>query len=702
MARKGFLYYLFSKNKLPLYVDDNGHVQEADANWLKPNGQPAHLQSDPDGWKDTLVKYARNIKYFGLFRDMTVPMKFGKDGAVILKDQMWKFGYEATVYFGMAKLNRILLPYLYESWYLSELNFAKFKQTGYQVAMEALEGGVSKYLKANETTKYTLDIDNDPERIFLNADGVMFDFSRVFAVTPGQDVRGTNIYWMGMIETSREGNVPDVQFQDLPGLTEVTGVYPVDQWQIDTDKGMPVATIKGTIEMHFEKSVAPIIRLEIYDKVTGVQQPQVFLTLGVPIQPAGSNMVLNVDTAFVVPPGHRVNIKAFGGSSSDANVQFRITGGELTINYEYRYAQTFVPGLYPHRVAELLVQKMTDNNFQLKSTLLLNKKDMFITCGDALRGIVGSKIQTTFEDMFYSLFAEESIGIGVEGDYLVIEPLSYFFQNSIIADLGNVDSVEVTVAEDLLGNTLKAGYPKIDYTDTNGKYEFNQGQGWSLPVTKFVKEIDMSSRWRADALGAELLRVNFEQKKTTDSDGDNDTFMFNIETVPHTIHIAILGIDATYYNFNRPAYTSVTGLPHWETYFNLEYSPAKMLRRNGAYLHSLLDLLDIHAIKQQSFDKNVDLATTLGGITVAESQDIPIASLPPKLFKPYYISFKTDVPLNILQLLKTNPYGKIKFTVREKVFYGFLCDGGIRPSDNDRQTWKLLSAPENDLSKLIS
>jgi hypothetical protein len=103
--RKGFLYYLFSKNKLPLYVDK--FVQEGDQNYNKLTGEPAHLQYAPDGWKDTLVKYARNIKYWGLFRDFTVPMKFVGDGAKILRDQMGKFGIESVVTLGIAKLDRL-------------------------------------------------------------------------------------------------------------------------------------------------------------------------------------------------------------------------------------------------------------------------------------------------------------------------------------------------------------------------------------------------------------------------------------------------------------------------------------------------------------------------------------------------------------------------------------------------------------------
>jgi len=216
MARKGFIYFLFNKDKKPLYVDDYGFVQVGTDDYFKPDGQPARLQYAPDGWKDTLVKYARNIKYWGVLRDYTVPMKFVGDGAKILRKQVWEEnGTETTTYLGIAKLDRTGLPYNYYSWYLSEINFSKFVQskTGFQV--EALEGGLTKLFKANENTKYEIDIDDDPEHINIYMDGMEFDFKRVFSVVPDQILRPVPNYYIGLVETAREGNVPDVEFQDI-------------------------------------------------------------------------------------------------------------------------------------------------------------------------------------------------------------------------------------------------------------------------------------------------------------------------------------------------------------------------------------------------------------------------------------------------------------------------------------------------------
>ena len=812
MARKSFLYYLFSKNKKPLYVDDNGFVIEGTDDYFKPDGQPARLELSPDGWKDTLVKFARNIKYFGLFRDYTVPMKFVGDGAAILRHQMWHFGLEGVTYLGIAKLDRTGLPYNYYSWYLSEINFAKYRQTKTGVNTEALEGGLSKLLKAYENTTYEIAVDDDPEHILVLMDGMEFDFNRKCNIIPDQAITGTANYYLGQVETSREGITPEINFADL--LPKQSSPYPNEDYFLQSKKTQEF-TVSGRIKIYFNRTTPFELRIETNDGVSSSGFPQYSLVniAGSP-RSAGTTEEFSFNETFTLPAGSRAHMKIYGGSSP--LTEFTVLEGEITVDYVYRHPQSYIKALYPFRVLEKLVYKITDGQYTCESNFLQNLTDYCITSGDALRGLTAAVIKTSLADFFKSFFSRFSIGLTVKDDKLLIEPLSHFFDSSIIADIGSVDDAEITLAEDLVFNSIKAGYAKQEYTDANGRYETNQGQAWSTPITKIIRETDLTSPYRADPFGIELLRINFEERKTTDSNSDNDTFLLNITQEPENdpgefraqvtgvhsysgtslveydtvnpgpsftantlkteftynspinqniafsisltptggggvteIQVAVLKNGVAVYsqmfpiggtngfttNFaiaqndvisvqvagmagalnvnqsnvafnyvvngsyllNRPAYTSVTGIPHPDTAFNLELSPKKGLLNNGAYIHSIMDLLDTSAIKLQSADKNKELVTVLNGVTVDEDADIQIGSLPAQLFKPYYINFRTQVPINLVELLKVNPFGRIKFTYNSTVFYGFLMDGGIKPANNDSQVWKLLCAPENDL-----
>lgn len=692
MARKSLLYYLFSKNNLPLYVDDNGFVVEGTDDYNRLDGKPAHLQYSPEGWKDTLVKTARSLKYWGLFRDMTVPMKFPNDGKWILTWLLSQYGIEAVAKLAMMKLDRKSLPYSYKPYYITQINFPKYKNSRDWFTVEAIEGGMSKWIKANENTKFEYDIDSDPERVTILMDGKTFDFNRTYGIPGDQPVRGDNDYYMGVVETSREGNALDVEFQDI--FFQTSTAYPNDNWIIRTGLTTPVNTVRvhGTFNIHYDKTCTPFIRIETAHNETGVQQPQITIynTAG----NAGEDKTVDYDITFNIPANHQVHIKCLGGAPSDANVQYRINGSSMIIDYPYKYRSTYINGLYPKRVLELLVNSLSGGQGVCTSAWLdIVRKDIVITSGDALRGLEGAKLKTSFSDFFKSM-NRWGVGCGVVAGNtgLLFEDFAFFFkQDTIMFNLGQVSEAETVFMEDAAFNTISAGYDNQDYTDVNGKFEVNQGQRWGTPILSVTKELDLKSPYRADSLGIELLRINFEQKRTTDSESDNDCFMLNVEKEEH------VDGDIIYHKLYRSAYSDFTGKPHPETDFNTELSPKRSILENGAFIRSMLDKLDSKEIVLNDKDKNAEQSTTLAGVTIAEKEPIQIATLKDRLFLPHYATFKTQVDIDILQILDVFPYGKISFEWNDRTWYAFLFDGGVKPATNDVQTWKVIMSPENDL-----
>lgn len=698
MPRDTLLYFIFSVNKLPLYVDDNGFVMEGNGNYQKPDGQPAKLTFSPDGWKDFLVKYARNLKWWGVFRDMAVPMRFVKDGAKILRNRMWGGGGTETVcYLGVMKLNRLTNQYTYEVWYLSEINLTKTNDTFDGFTTEALEGGLIKFLKAYENTKYEIPV-ADPDAVNVLMDGMEFDFNAIFSVEKDQAITGAGgPYWLGVFLTSQEGKATDVAWKDMFFSPSV--VYPNDDWVGKSDRARDII-VSGSIDIFYNKDVTAVVRVDLDDGagsgILGINQYEL-------IREAGTGgETKTVPIAAVLLPlaaANRIHLKVAGGQGSDFETSFTVLGGNLKFDYVYRYRETVTKGFYLYHLLKRLIFKMTNGLYDVKATnWLFNKKDIVVTSGDALRGLDGAVIKTSLADAFKSIFAYTSIRLSVEAgtNYLVVEPWETTFKNNIIADVGEVRNAELSVAaEDLLFNTINAGYSSQDYTDVNGKYEFNQGQQWTTTITKTIKALDMKSVYRSDPLGIELLRINFEQKLTTDSDSDNDTFFLNVQTVEEEILTDPVTVG---YRLNRPPFLSFSGLPHWETSFNVLLSPKNNLLRNGAYLHSLLEKQqDTQAITIASADRNKDIAYTLNGQGFVEADPIQIGNLPARLFLPYYITFETKVPINLLAIMDADSYGKIKFSWNDRDWYGYMMEGGLDPSTQDKQTWKVLSAPENDL-----
>lgn len=730
---------------------------------------------------------------------MSVPMKFYKDGFAILKNQMWSFGIEAICYLGVVRLDRLNLPYTYRPWYQSEINFSKYRETAFGAQVEALEGGLSKYLKANENTVYELPCDE----VSVYMDGMEFDQVAHWGILNGfTDNNGFGQHVLNLINVTEEAfdaikatNTDRRHFADNDDLSNnsipflVNGSKQTDI-AFDFDFGVTVNLADGLTQNPTAGSRLYVREFlpdgsVIGHRIASYGYDGPGTTLGSLYQ---HHRVQGQETITVQPGSRLYLIKVLildtaiaQGSGADQVVQWvydDATTDFIKANYTYTHPPSNAKGVYLNTLAEMLVDKMTKGQYTFRSNWLKIKKDIVVTSGDALRSIDGAVIKISFSKFFQSLFSRWSVGCGIENDVLVIEPLAYFYQNAVMFDLGEVSDAEITPAEDIIFNTIKAGYEKQDYSDVNGKYETNQGQVWTTPITKIVKEFDFTSPIRSDAFGIELLRINYDQKKTTDSSSDNDSFFLNVKDASITFNATVafedsfelflfpinnaviiagnndkieefkkgakfsvagsvanaqqltvladavpVSADAMLFTveqaltdeadvagiitiqkniLNRPAYTSVTGIPHPDSAFNLELTPHKGLLENGAFIHSIMHKLDGEKIILESADKNKDLVTTLNGVTVTEKEDIAIGNLPAALWLPYYISLKAKAQTSFIEMMKVNPYGKVKFTWNNRQWYAFLEDGGLNPSTLETQTWKVKPSPENDLSKFNS
>jgi hypothetical protein len=160
--------------------------------------------------------------------------------------------------------------------------------------------------------------------------------------------------------------------------------------------------------------------------------------------------------------------------------------------------------------------------------------------------------------------------------------------------------------------------------------------------------------------------------------------------------------DINVYPLKRIVYDNIEGVPNPETAYNIEeLTPRRLFAKHGNYIrgvhHNLLDKL----ITFQSADKNPNLSTTLGGVTIKESADVPINTLDSPLFYPYTFEFDTKVPVNFVNLLTNSANGHIRFLYNGKPLYGFPLEVSAKPALNESQEWKLLVSPKTNLLDLV-
>lgn len=135
---------------------------------LNYDGTATTLTNSPDGWDDVLVKYERSTKYWGLFRSYTIPLRFIKEAALILRNAFYTDGVNAIATLTIQKLNRAIMQYY--TAYTATFDFASFKDFDNYVDVMVVDGGLSAYIKKNEDVVYdfvitdgkTLSIDLPP------------------------------------------------------------------------------------------------------------------------------------------------------------------------------------------------------------------------------------------------------------------------------------------------------------------------------------------------------------------------------------------------------------------------------------------------------------------------------------------------------------------------------------------------------------
>lgn len=694
MQGKDFIYFLFDEN-------NNSYYQYGDTVLLSGSLKP--LEFTPDGWKKIQIQNQRNQTYFAVDRSFTVPLDYVKDGAQILKHIYYNFGVEAKVYMSICEqrlyFDATHYGFYYTLLYKGEIDLANFKHDSTKVTVNIMEGGMVKFIKAYENTKYEIPI-NVPDAVDVLLDGIDLKQSTSYLLNNGDlnNDLGGHIIDLELLNTEA--------IQSLGALTEdrvKTGNSASALW--NANSYFLLSSSSGTtITINWDFNVF----LQLAGGVGGVNPTNITLqmcivesnssTNNIPLQTLGVHdpiLLYNHKHHFIgsatisVPANRRALLYMTSNQNRDFTYFTYDNDGEFSISYTYTHHSTTIKALRPLYVFQQLISKMSNGQYTPQSSFLQSIQDVVVTCGDAIRGIDSAVIKTSLRDFFTSYNSDFGIGMGMMGNTLRLEEKGFWVQYTDFIDLGEVSKMKVSPATDLLINNIKIGTPNQDYDDVNGKQEFNTTHEYSAPITRVAKELNLISVYRKDCYGIEFTRLNLDGKTTTDNDSDNDVFMIHIEDNPRGDGL---------YHLDRSLNAGTTGLLTPSTVFNLFLTPLRALYRNGNYLRSLFYKLDSKFLTFQTTDKN-DKVVSNGYI---ENANIQIVSLGPALFSCNYLEFETKVPLNYLELLNANPLKAFAGTWAGFAFIGIPDKVSVQPGDNGSQTFKLLASPNTDLTQLIT
>lgn len=269
----------------------------------------------------------------------------------------------------------------------------------------------------------------------------------------------------------------------------------------------------------------------------------------------------------------------------------------------------------------------------------------------------------SLKDLFEGLNGIDNIGMGIEGDFLRIEPVEYFYQNVEIMRMPFVPKAQY-VTDDTEGySVIKVGYKKWETEGVNGLDEFNSNKEFRTSLKNISNTLDITSPFVAGGYPIELTRQqSFADSGGADTKYDNENFIICVVRQGYAyggygveqgniINAANFYSPTTAYNWRiRPFYN----LMRWwksiaQSYANLVNTTSKFIFSAGTGNLEAEGELVADPCKLESGVKaeNDDLLRT----------DFIIPPLP--IWKPDNLQFTYPMSVKDYNLIKANPYGYI-------------------------------------------
>lgn len=675
------------------------------------------IQYAPNGWRMKSLSLERGFEYWGVLRNFSLPLKFVKDGAKILRSLYATQGTEAVCEFYIEKFNNTLAVNAYQAYYSGDLNFIRASDMKDYFEIQITESGFLSEYKAKESTDFEIDLQNNADVIWVEMDGHNLKATTKWVGIPNEELgnsltpkipsfsnylsEGVNLnmvfYDQYLLISSKFRLMQNVS----DAAQEIILTYDY-YYNIFIDGG---ASSGGFFTLCYE--IIDDSDQSIYDTILVYQTPT-FLNPG-----SSATYIGTAANTFDVPAKHSVvtTIRIFttngilGPQLFPSAYDATQLSSQISLLLYNKYPTSYVPALRPVNLAEQLIAKI-DSNATFDSTLLPSEDMHVLTSGDGLRGLDDSVIKTNFLDFYKAMYSMYCVYMGYDNttNEVNIDSFDELFDYGTLVDIGEVRSLKTTPFTQAMCSKVNVGYPTENYNDINGKDEYNIQLQFQSDMKRVTNTYDIVSPYRADMYGIEKTRVNWEGRELADSSSDNNIFWLEIESTSAGTVPSGPGAGQPYFKLYRDSGLTLSNVDSPDTAFNIGLSPKRRLLRHGSYLKSGFhpfsgELTYISATK--SLDGGSGLETTDGVTTIVERKKENLSSLTgSKVFYPYQFEIETHNATDFNTLL-SNTKSEIRFTYKGVEYFGFILEVGDMPTQDQVQTFKLICSVSTNLNNLI-
>lgn len=666
---------------------------------------PTPIQHLPLGWNEIEIPISRSTQNLGLLTQTTSTYKFVLDGAKILRHIFHTQGTAATCFIEVYKTESA--NWTYYLYYKGQFDFTTYDADNDFVSIDIEQGGLNALLYREEDTVYEIPIlATDPDVTPVVLDGVALRNKSMLRM-----LGSVYAYWRGIPGISVQSNESEIgvaiiaQQPTNADLNTTRDAHPFFEAKADG-----VVTVNYDLIVHFGSptgvsfSPAITIAVQIYHKK--VSGTDVEVTLYSETTTAHGPRPIAGSQTFNMAVGDQLIIYSSRiDTGSYADVLTMIwQKGIVFVSYNTRQEPTNALANRYGRVLEKLLAKVdatatvSPNVFNTPSSQLLDFSpyDLLLLPSESVRGIADAKFKVAYKDFLKDL-PRYGLGASVSGSTLNIRPVTDFFTNSLLAHLGDIQTVKIAPALKYLFSTLKAGAKAGDNDALQGRYEINAPQLWKVQFAKVEGEYDMTSPFISGMYAIEQIRSN-RVKETTNQSDDNRILLLDGDPYPYSPN----------YCPRRPQNNSGNYADYLlddaaeETAFNLSQSPTRDIMRNSAVMALQMTYAGTGPMAFVSAEREGTMQSKLSAASGAIlERSVVFASSPP--FLPVLFQFEAPAPIGFYAAFQSNPHGYLSFEYRGDLCKGYIDEVKIKPgggNDPGMLVCSLLAHPDTDLNTL--
>jgi len=350
----------------------------------------------------------------------------------------------------------------------------------------------------------------------------------------------------------------------------------------------------------------------------------------------GLNYYLELDYQYHVDAGILTAILALNKFEFES-------GGSVQIEWlAMPKANISIPIVSERKLVQALVDNLTETTGVYTALVDEHDENIRIAAGESIRNFEKQYLHTSFSDFATYMKSCWGYEYDIDGNTIRFSLREKFFSSEPALAIPEINNFKFSVNQDYVYTGVKIGIALIQYQSINGVDEFRFIEEWSTGVKNVINVLDLTSPYRTDAYGFQLLSDKQYKKNSTDDQSDNGIFVVHV--IP----------DNGKYILDRNAV--ITGVASPGTMFNAIFSPRKCLERNASLLG-----VSTSVLRFTSGLGNADIS--ING--VSEKEPINIES---SLFTPDIL----DCDIGEIVDLPTEKNGLVSCSLNGKVYNGFI------------------------------